>query len=576
MSALRLQLTIAARCEAGGKESNEDAVAYELPEDPHRLTYKGAVLALADGVSSAEAGRDASHTAVQSFVQDYLTTPDTWSVKHSAEQVLSTINLRLYRRSHAYHNQLKGHLCTFSAVVVKSHTAYFFHIGDSRIYLLRAGDCHQLTTDHSTELQDKRQFLVRALGMDSDLRIDFGRQQLQSGDLLLLSTDGLHDFIRPEQFNSILAQPSEPDELAEQLYQLALQQGSDDNISVIIARVDVLPIENIDDYSERLTRLPFPPALQAGMKVDGYRIERELYASNRSHLYLVTDEASGQQLVMKSPSVNYADDAHYIDRFIKEEWIGSRIQSPNVVKVIRQNRARSFLYYLLEYVEGQSLERWMQQHHPVKPSQAIKLAGQIAQGLQAFHDCEAIHQDLKPGNILITADEQVKIVDFGSVFVAGVAEVFIPLDHDAALGTACYSDPQYLMGHNSGIQGDVYALATICYELFTGQLPYGEKIEDCRSASDFDRLRYISARQHNPRIPMWFDRALEKGVAFDLQQRYTTLQSLLRDLKQPNPEFLRDEVKRSTRTSSLLFWQLLSGFWFVTLLLVIWLFLLQR
>lgn len=576
MDALRLQLTIAACCEAGGKDGNEDAVAYELPVDPHVLTYKGAVLALADGVSSAEAGREASQTAVQSFVQDYLTTPDTWSVKHSAEQVLSTINLRLYRRSHAYNNQLKGHLCTFSAVVVKSNTAYFFHIGDSRIYLLRAGNLQQLTTDHSTELQDKRQFLVRALGMDSDLKVDFGRQQLQSGDVVLLSTDGLHEFIRPEQFNSILAQPKEPDELAEQLYQLALQQGSDDNISVIIARVDVLPIENIDDYSERLTRLPFPPALQAGMKVDGYRIERELYASNRSHLYLVTDEASGQQLVMKSPSVNYADDAHYIDRFIKEEWIGSRIQSPNVVKVIRQNRARSFLYYLLEYVEGQSLERWMQQHHPVKPSQAIKLAEQIAQGLQAFHDCEAIHQDLKPGNILITADEQVKIVDFGSVFVAGVAEVFIPLDHDAALGTACYSDPQYLMGHNSGIQGDVYALATICYELFTGQLPYGEKIEDCRSASDFDRLRYISARQHNPRIPMWFDRALEKGVAFDLQQRYTTLQSLLRDLKQPNPEFLRDEVKRSTRTSSLLFWQLLSGFWFVTLLLVIWLFLLQR
>ncbi|MEE2002355.1 protein kinase [Alkalimonas sp. MEB108] len=576
MSAPLLQLTIAASSEAGGKTGNEDAVCWQLPDDPYLRTYKGAVLALADGVSSAEAGREASQTAVTSFVQDYLNTPDTWSVRQSAEQVLSTVNLRLYRRSHAFANELKGHLCTFSALVLKSHTAYFFHVGDSRIWHCRGSQLSQLSTDHSTVLQDKRQFLARALGMSNQLQLDAGRQQLQPGDWFVLSSDGLHDFVTEQQLLEQLLSDSSAEQKVQALTELALRQGSDDNISIVLARVEALPAESIDDYNERLTRLPFPPVLAPGMKVDGYRIERELYASERSHLYLVTDTDTEKSLILKCPSVNYSDDPNYIDRFIREEWIGSRIQSPYVVKVIRQSRPRSFLYYLMEYVQGQSLEQLLTQQQPVKPGRAIKLVEQIAKGLQAFHDCEAIHQDLKPGNILVTADDQVKIVDFGSVFVAGVAEIFVPLEHEAALGTASYSDPLYLQGHNSGIQGDVYSLATICYELFTGQLPYGSKIEDCRTASDFDRLRYIPAREHNPRIPLWFDRALEKGVAFDLQQRYTTLQSLLRDLKQPNPDFLREEVKRNTRTSSLLFWQLLSGFWFITLLLVIWLFLLQR
>lgn len=578
MSASELKLHYSSLCEAGIKPTNEDAVVQHIPSDPHLLTYKGACFALADGVSTAEAGQQASQRAVSRFCREYSQTPDSWSVAYSAEQLLATINNELYELSHQFAHDQKGYLTTFTALVLKSQTAHFFHIGDSRLYHWRDGVLVQLSQDHTTVLSEQRQFLGRALGMDARVELQQGSLTVKRGDRFLLCSDGLSDFVSPEALQQAVSAADDLEQAALQLKQQALTQGSDDNISLILIEITALPEQSLDDLNQHLTRLPFPPALSPGMKLDGYKVLQELFASSRSHLYLVEDEASGAQLVLKCPSLNYDDDALYIDRFIREEWIGLRIESDYVVKVVRQTRPRTFLYYLMEHLDGQSLEQWFErQPKPLKPALAIKLVKQIAKGLTAFHHMGAIHQDLKPGNIIYLQDGRLKIVDFGSVYVAGLAEIYSPLQHEAALGTAAYSDPHYLLGHNSGVQGDIYALATIAYELFSsGHLPYGAAVEECRTAADYDKLRYRSASQFNPVIPTWFDRALQKGVSLDLSQRYQSINQLLTDLQQPNPAFLHEEVKQQHKTNPLLFWQLLSGFWFITLLLVVWLFLLRR
>tara|TARA_B100001059_G_scaffold235832_1_gene283150 strand:- start:133249 stop:134985 length:1737 start_codon:yes stop_codon:yes gene_type:complete len=577
VSQSELQLRYSLVCEAGIKPANEDAVAVNVPDDAHLLTYKGACFTLADGVSTAEAGQQASERAVSRFCREYNQTPDSWSVAYSATQLLATINNELYELSHQFVHNQKGYLTTFTALIIKSQTAHFFHIGDSRLYHWREGVLVQLSQDHITVLSEQRQFLGRALGMDARVEPQQGSISLLPGDKFLLCSDGISDFISAEVLQRELSVATDLPLTVQQLKQLALAQGSDDNISLILLEAVTLPEQSLDDLNEHLTRLPFPPALRPGMKLDGYKVQRELFASSRSHLYLVEDESSGLQLVLKCPSLNYDDDILYIDRFIREEWIGLRIESNYVVKVVRQHRTRTFLYYLMEYLPGQSLEQWYErQPKPLKPAIAIKLVTQIAEGLKAFHRMGAIHQDLKPGNIIYLEDGSLKIVDFGSVYVAGLAEIYSPLQHEAALGTAAYSDPHYLLGHNSGVQGDIYALATIAYELFSGgHLPYGHTVENCRTAADYDKLRYRSASQFNPVIPTWFDRALQNGVSLDLSQRYQSINQLLTDLQQPNPAFLHEEVKQQHKTNPLLFWQLLSGFWFITLLLVVWLFLLR-
>jgi serine/threonine protein phosphatase PrpC len=556
----------------GVKEQNEDYVSVYVPTNLHQLENKGIALALADGVSSAEAGKEASETAVGNFITDYYQTPDTWSVSHSGQKILTAINLKLYRKSHEYANEEKGYLCTFSGMIVKSQIAHIFHAGDSRIYRVEDNKLRQVTNDHTAMIGKGRSILARAVGMDSSLNIDYSKIEIKQGDIFLLSSDGVHDFVSNQDLIDQLQRQDSEQVIAEAIVELAKANQSDDNISCIVAKVESLPKQSLDDFNSRLTRLPFPPELEAGMKIDGFRVLKEIFASSRSQLYLVEDQDSGEQAVMKTPSINFENDTSYIDRFIQEEWIGKRIDTPFVVKTLHQSRKRNFLYYLMEYVEGETLEVWIKKNRFPRPKVAIKIVEQIAEGLKAFHNQETIHQDLKPGNVMITKDGDAKILDFGSVYVAGIAEIFRPLEHEGALGTASYSDPQYLMGMNSGVQGDLYALATITYEIFTGELPYGFAIEECQSALDYDRLRYRSANQFNPVIPLWFDRTLQRGVEFNLEKRYTNLDEYLKDLHHPNPNYLLDDPSYKEDKNQALFWQFISGFMLLTILLIFVLF----
>ncbi len=560
----------------GVKRENEDAVGAFIPTNQHDLLNKGICAVVADGVSTAEAGKQASEISVSQFIADYYDTPDTWSVSHCGEKILSAINLKLYRLSHDFKVEGKGYLCTFSAAVIKSTTVHLFHVGDSRVYLYRDHQLTQQTHDHTISISDSQEFLARAMGMDNKLNIDYKKVPIKVGDILLCSSDGLHGFLTDAEITHImkagLAENKDATEISQLLGEAASKAGSDDNISAVVVIINNLNMESIDDFNTRLTRLPFPPALSPGYKIDGFEIIEEIYASARSQLYKVKDSESGRIMVMKTPSVNFEQDNHYIDRFIQEEWIGKRIHSSYVVKVITVNREKHFLYYLLDWVEGITLKEWIENNPQPDATLAINIVEQIAAGLWAFHKNDSTHQDLRPSNIMINSDNKIKIVDFGSVFVAGAAEVFVPIRHEGALGTASYADPLYLQGRNSGSQGDLYSLATICYEIFTGQLPYSDAIDECRTNMDYDRLRYIASDKFNPIIPIWFDRALEKGLKFDLNERYLTMKDFIGDLKYPNSDFLRDDPKKEFTSSPLLFWQVMSGVWIVALMAMIVLF----
>lgn len=552
----------------GIKPHNEDAVGVFIPSDIHELTNKGICALVADGVSTAGAGKEASDTTVSQFIDDYYNTPDTWSVSNSAEKIISAINLKLYRQSHAYRTEGKGYLCTLCATVIKSRTAHIFHVGDSRVYLLRKGELKKLTEDHCVVMRQGQEFLSRAVGMDSQLHIDYSSLSLEEDDILLSTTDGVHGFISDQDIIDILSEDKDADTLAQQLCEFSLKKESDDNISAVVVKIKALDNENIDDFNARLNRLPFPPDLEPGMKIDDLLVLEEIYASSRSQLYKVRDTETGNVMVMKTPSVNYKEDNHYLDRFIQEEWIGKRITSNYIVDVINLHREKHFLYYLLEWIDGVPLNKWIEKNPKPDPTVAINIVEQIALGLSALHRNDTTHQDLRPANIMIDKNNQIKIVDFGSVFVASIAEIFIPIKHEGALGTASYADPKYLLGQNTTRQGDLYSLATIAYELFTGALPYGDSIEECRTALEYDHLRYHSATKHNAIIPIWFDRALEKGVKFSLEDRYKSIADFISDLKNPNADFLRDDPKVELTKSPLLFWQAMSGFWILMLLIM--------
>ena len=155
---------------------------------------------------------------------------------------------------------------------------------------------------------------------------------------------------------------------------------------------------------------------------DGYRIVRELHGSSRSHIYLAVDIETDALVAIKIPSIDLRDDPAYLKRFMMEEWVARRIDSPHVLKPRCQSRTRNFLYVVTEFIDGQTLTQWMIDNPKPGLETVRGIVEQIAKGLRAFHRMEMLHQDLRPDNIMIDTTGTVKIIDFGSTRIAGVAE----------------------------------------------------------------------------------------------------------------------------------------------------------
>ncbi|MFV8819031.1 protein kinase domain-containing protein [Haliea sp. E17] len=555
-----LALTVGQYSSAGRKPDNEDAIGIRIPEGV-LLATKGAAAVIADGISAAEAGKEASQASVTGFLNDYFSTPETWTTKKSAGQVLTSLNRWLYNRGRSYADNTRGYLTTFSALILKSRQAHVFHAGDSRIYHYRNGDLLQLSTDHSVPVSENHAYLTRALGMDVHLDVDYRCIAMEEGDLFLLTTDGIHDSLSSAQLRKLLGASSGSDlsALCQRIAEAALAAGSADNLSCQLLRIDGLPEAAIDDVVGQLTELRFPPLLDQDMVLDGYRVIRELHASSRSQVYQVVDVESGENFCMKTPSVNFEDDPAYIERFVMESWIGSRIHSPYVVRVVEPPRKKSCLYYLTEYVSGITLSRWMLENPRPQVEEAVYLIEQIAKGVRAFHRRETLHQDLKPDNILIDRNGQVKLVDFGACRVGGISEISSPLERDIALGTATYSAPEYTLGTRPGYQSDQFALAVISYEMLTGKLPFGGKLENCKTRRDYLATHYTESYRYNPHIPHWLDGALRKGLRFQPERRHGDVMEFAHELRHPNPRYLQYDQRPLLERDPLLVWKTLCA-----------------
>ncbi|MEH6548429.1 MAG: protein kinase [Pseudomonadales bacterium] len=556
---------------AGLKSVNEDAIGMRIPSGLLQTT-KGIATVIADGVSAAEGGKEASEIAVHSFLADYFSTPDTWTVQQSAVRVLSALNRWLYGLGSAAVSQERGHLCTFSGVVIKSRTAHVFHVGDSRVYLWRKGKLEQLSRDHCRRIGENKSYLTRALGLDLKLDVDYHQLALEDGDSFFLSTDGLHEFVNDDEIAACLSAKEYPDAQCELLVQQALANGSDDNISCQWLVIDKLPVEDINETCARLSALPFPPELSPGMLIDGYRIKKQIHASSRSQLFVVIDEDTGERLCMKTPSVNFEDDPAYIERFSMESWIGKRVQSPHVVKVVEPDRPRSFLYYLTEYVDGVPLSTWIREQHKPAVEEAVYLLDQIGKGLRAFHRKQILHQDIKPDNIMIGPGGVVKIIDFGSCYSFGIAEIATPLKRDRVLGTADYSAPEHVLLKKVGPASDIFSLAVVAFEMLTGKLPFKGALAHCRNANAYTSTEYVAAYHENPLVPVWMDGAIRKSLRFLPERRFQEVDELIYDLQHPNPDYMQREHRPLAQRNPLRFWQASSGVLAVSVVVLLYLY----
>lgn len=565
----QLKVTVGQCSDKGSKEINQDFHGVLVPKEP-QLSGKGIAIALADGISSSDVSQEAAQAAVTAFLEDYYCTSDAWSVKTSAEYVLVATNSWLHsqtQQSHHRYDRERGYVCTFSGIIIKSRTAHLFHVGDARIYRLRGASLEQLTEDHRVRVSSVQSYLARALGMDRKVEVDYQAIPLEEGELLLLATDGVYEFTDAACIaTAIEGCAGNLDNAAQSIVEEAHRRGSGDNLTIQIVRIDELPTPESNEMFRQLSELPFPPPLDARMDFDGYRIVREIKGSARSHIYLAVDGETGENVVIKTPSVDLQANPAYLERFLMEEWIARRINSPHVLKPCSQTRKRNFIYVVTEYIEGQTLAQWMIDN-PKPDLPAVRgIVEQIAKGLQAFHRLEMVYQDLKPDNIMIDSTGTVKIIDFGATRVAGVMEIATPIEQINLLGSAAYAAPEYFLGENGSSRSDIFSLGVIAYQMLSGKLPYGVEVAKSRTRAAQKKLAYQSVLNEEREIPAWIDDAIRKAVEADPFERYEELSEFIYDLHHPNNEFLNKTRPPLIERNPVIFWKSVS---FVLLLALV-------
>lgn len=536
----------------GRKAHNDDSYGVLVPKLPLSFT-KGVAMAIADGMSSSEAAKEASETCVKSFLDDYYCTHESWTVKKSVAAVLKATNTWLYAQGQVQHLSNRGMVTTFSGLVLKAGVAHVFHAGDTRISLLRNGTIEPLTREHRIRVSPEDEYLSRALGIDPDLEVDYRSEAIHRRDVLIFTTDGVHDHVESSKLGPIIdAAGDDLDGAARTIVQAAYDNGSTDNLTCQIVRVTDPGQPDEHAHLQRLTALAFPPELAPGMTFEGYRIISELHASKRTQVYLAVDTETKQRVALKTPSVNFEDDPTYIEMFTREEWVGRRIQSPNVARVLEPRQPGRFLYTVMEFVEGETLRAWMQQHPQPTLGEVRLILDQIAAGLRAFHRKDMVHQDLKPENIVIDEFGTVKLIDFGSTGVAGLDEIASPVEPPALVGTPGYTAPEYHLGHKPTNRSDLFSLGVIAYEMLTGEIPFAEGFSSARSIS---KLKPVPATTHDPSIPAWVSGALAKATHKEPAKRYDALSAFLADLARPNPKLEPIEMRPLLERNPTAFWK---------------------
>jgi serine/threonine protein phosphatase PrpC/aminoglycoside phosphotransferase len=552
----QLTLSVGQHTDRGRKPANQDCHGVVLAREPQRSS-KGVALVLADGISSSDVSGTASASAVAAFLEDYYSTPDAWSVKTSAERVLGAVNTWLYaqtRQSQGRYDQDRGYVCTLAAMVIKSSTAHLFHVGDTRICRLQGARLEQLTVDHRVWVSPERSYLARALGIHGRVDIDYRAVALEAGDLFMLATDGVYEHVSGAEVQAAVAEAPDLDAAAQRLVRRALDNGSPDNLTVQLVRIESLQAREASELLQQMGELPLPPLLAPRSEIDGYRIVREVHGSSRSHVYLAQGPDGGA-LVIKTPSIDLAADRAYLERFVMEEWIARQIDNPHVLRAAAPGRKRSCLYVATEYVEGVTLAQWMRDH-PGPGLEAVRgIVDQVARGLRAFHRLEMLHQDMRPENVMIDRSGTARIIDFGSVSVAGVVEMAQHPEGWTLLGAALYAAPEYFLGERGTVRSDVFALGVLTYQMLTGKLPYGVDIPRCKSRAEQRKLAYTPAREHDPAIPAWVDEALRKALQPDPGKRYEDVSEFVFDLRHPNRAFLQKTRPALIERSPLAFWK---------------------
>lgn len=530
---MAFEIDIGFTSHTGTREVNEDFCGAMLPS-PAQVGM-GAIAAIADGVSHGGMGREAAQTTVISLLRDYYGTPETWNTTVALDRVISAQNAWLagINRRRA---PILG-MSTLTAVVVKGQSYALAHVGDSRAYLLRDGELLQLTQDHVVQHPDFQHQLLRAIGYEDQVVVDYQQGDVQVGDVFVLLTDGIHGSLSLKNIHEIVAKHDTAQQAGQALVDAARKAASQDNVTALVLRVLGLLAATFSDESQIMKGLPIPPRLKVGNSIDGLLVTALVADNGVNVLYQVRDPVSQKLFAFKTLNPSRANDSQEREMLAHEAWLVRRLRSSSAADHLVMlhdelpSRAPfSACYLLYDWHRGETCAQWLAHKGPLQVHQLLGVATQALKGLMLLHRQGVVHRDINPTNLHQGDDGVLRILDLG-VALSGREPLCMRELH---AGTPSYVNPeQWGFSIKSDAVGtkqlpdaqtDLFALGVTLYQLLTGRLPFGEVLP-------YQIGRYhrdpIPPSRHRPDIPIWLDHVVMKAVARDRSQRFETGEEFL-------------------------------------------------
>jgi eukaryotic-like serine/threonine-protein kinase len=259
-----------------------------------------------------------------------------------------------------------------------------------------------------------------------------------------------------------------------------------------------------------------------------YLLSGLLGAGGMAEVFLAHDRILGRDLALKVLKEHYAKDERFVGRFRREARSAAALNHQNVVQIYDQGRAEDGRYYIaMEYVPGGSLEHLILGRGPLGPSEAARLASQVAQALHAAHARGTVHRDIKPQNVLIGEADDAKVADFGIALAASRSSTS---GTNLLFGTPSYMSPEQAMGERVGPESDLYSLGVVLYEMLTGTAPFAAEGPLATAMKHLTELP-LPPRRRNATVPEAMDAVVMKLLSKDPEDRYPSAARLIEDLR---------------------------------------------
>lgn len=257
-----------------------------------------------------------------------------------------------------------------------------------------------------------------------------------------------------------------------------------------------------------------------------YRIQSQLGEGGMAIVYKAMDIVLHRVVAIKVLRPQYAGDDEFVERFRREAQAAASLSHPNVVNIFDVGEAGGVHYIVLEYVQGQNLKQIVREEGRLVPRRAARIAAAVARALQAAHERQLVHRDIKPHNILITPEGRVKVTDFG---IARATSASTLTEAGMVIGSVHYFSPEQARGQAVGPAADLYSLGVVLYEMLTGRVPFDGDSPVAVA------LKHLQDTPRPPReivnaIPSWLEQVVLKALAKDPARRYRSASQMAVDL----------------------------------------------